>query len=74
MHHHPPRCEPIYMRSTYHRSKKLLNLLSVVNPIITVVIDDDLLEQERQLNREKQSASAVERAKWFLFGREFNDD
>jgi metal-responsive CopG/Arc/MetJ family transcriptional regulator len=32
------------------------------------------VEQERQLNREKQSASAVERLGWFLFGRDFDDD
>jgi len=34
----------------------------------------EYVEQERQLNRDKQTASAVERAKWWLFGRDLNDD
>ena len=31
----------------------------------------EYVEKEKQLQRDKQEASAVERAKWWLFGREF---
>lgn len=34
----------------------------------------EYVEREKQLSREKQSASAVERAKWWLFGRDLDDD
>mgnify|MGYP002761316929 FL=1 len=34
----------------------------------------EYVEREKQLQRDKQTASAVERAKWWLFGREFEDD
>ena len=34
----------------------------------------EYVENQKQLQRDKQTASAVERAKWWLFGREFDDD
>lgn len=34
----------------------------------------EYVENQKQLQRDRQTASAVERAKWWLFGREFDDD
>ena len=34
----------------------------------------EYVENQKQLQRDKQTASAVERAKWWLFGRDLNDD
>jgi len=34
----------------------------------------EYVENQKQLQRDKQTASAVERAKWWLFGRNFDDD
>lgn len=34
----------------------------------------EYVENQKQLQRDKQTASAVERAKWFLFGRDLDDD
>ena len=35
---------------------------------------DEYVENQKQLQRDRQTASAVERAKWWLFGRDLNDD
>lgn len=34
----------------------------------------EYVENQKQLQRDRQTASAVERAKWWLFGRNFDDD